>query len=85
MLRFNGTIYHQFGPVNKREKAFFAFSVHTNETSGLSGELLNKVLMNEGSIPLLTELAPDAVLKQLSNKEAYKNATFIELDCIGDE
>ncbi len=79
-LRFNGTIYHQFGPKEKKEKAFFAVSVHTDEAKGLTGALLEKILANEGSIPLLTEPASDEVMKLLAQENAYKIARVIELD-----
>jgi hypothetical protein len=79
-LRFNGTIYHQFSPVDPSEKAYFAVSVHTNEATGLEGELLEKVLTRQGNIPLLTEPAPQEVLKLLSHPNAYKDALFIDLD-----
>jgi hypothetical protein len=81
-LRFNGTVYHQFSPVSYSDKAFFAVSVHTNEAGGLSGELLDKVMAQEGSIPLLTEPAPDNVLRLLQTPEAYQFATYIDLDCM---
>lgn len=83
-LRFNGTIYHQFSPVDYAEKAFFAMSVHTNEPVGLSGELLEKVIAGEGSIPLLTEPAPMGVLNLLEGPDPYKLATYIELDCLDE-
>jgi hypothetical protein len=79
-LRFNGTIYHQFCPVNYNEKAFLAVSAHTNEAGGLSGELLEKILENKGSIPLLTEPAPDSVMTLLSQENAYELAKNFYLD-----
>lgn len=79
-LRFNGKIYHQFSPVGYTEHAFFAVSVHTNETGGLSGNLLEKVLANEGSIPLLTEPVATTVLDLLKKSNAYQFATFIYMD-----
>ena len=81
-LRFNGTIYHQFSPIDSSEKAFFAVSVHTNEAGGLSGSLLEKVLAGEGSIPLLTEPAPENVLQLLNHPDAYAFATVIDMDCV---
>ena len=80
MLRFSGTVYHQFCPVDNNENAFFAVSVHTNEAGGLSGELLEMVLANQSSIPLLTEPAGDEVMKLLHNPEALKHAHNISLD-----
>ena len=82
VLRFNGTIYHQFSPVNYLEKAYFAVSVHPNEANGLSGELLNKVYANEGTIPLLTEPAPESVMQLLRHPDAYQSATIVDLDFI---
>lgn len=79
-LRFNGTVYHQFSPVSPTENAFFAVSVHTNEAHGLSGELLDKVMSSEGSIPLLTEPAPDSVLQLLQTPDAYRFATIIDME-----
>ena|SRR3990167_9733852 len=79
-LRFTGMIYHQFSPVDCKENGFFAVSVHTNEASGLTGEILEKVLIGEGSIPLLTEPAPASVLELLQkNPEFYEMATLIYL------
>lgn len=81
-LRFNGSIYHQFSPVDYSEKAFFAVSVHSNEAAGLTGHLLEEVLAGNGSIPLLTEPAPNSVLNLQQEQEAYNFATFIDVDCI---
>lgn len=78
-LRFNGSIYHQFSPMDYSEKAFLAISVHTNEAGGLSGDLLEKILTNQSSIPLLTEPAPTAVMEQLQRPDAYQFAKIIEL------
>lgn len=80
VLRFSGTIYHQFCPVDDSCNAFFAISVHTNEAGGLSGDLLKKVLSNEGNIPLLTEPAPDAALALMQEEGALKKAIRIILD-----
>lgn len=79
-LRFNGTIYHQFGPMNPNEKAFFAVSVHTDEAKGLSGKLLEKVLANEGSIPLLTEAASNNVMALLELENIQDYARIIQLN-----
>jgi hypothetical protein len=79
-LRFDGTTYHQFCPLDRTEEAFFAVSVHTNEAGGLSGELLEKVLANEGSIPLLTEPASATVMQCLNHNDAYQHAVFFDLD-----
>jgi len=68
VLRFNGMVYHQFGPRDPTIPAFWAVSVHTNEKGGyLAPHLLEKVLNGEGNIPLLTEPIPegvDALLKE---------------------
>jgi hypothetical protein len=80
MLRFSGTVYHQFCPVDYEENGFFAVSVHTNEAGGLSGELLDMVLANQSSIPLLTEPACDEVMKLLHAPEALQHALNISLD-----
>lgn len=79
-LRFNGTIYHQFCPRDHAENAFFAVSIHTNEAGGLSGPLLEKVLLNEGSIPLLTEPASAQVMELLSQTDMYQYAEVYDLD-----
>jgi len=71
VLRFTGRVYHQFGPIVPTSSAFFAISVHTDESGGdLSPELLEKVLAGEGNIPLLTEPLPDAVLDLLKQPGA---------------
>lgn len=82
ILRFNGNIYHQFCPIQRSEKAFFAISVHTDEAKGLEGELLEQVLNNKGSIPLLTEPAANAVMDLLKKPDAYQSAKIIELDVV---
>lgn len=79
-LRFSGTIYHQFCPANSSENGFFAVSVHTNEAGGLTGDLLNTVLSNRGSIPLLTEPAPDEAMKLLVDSRVMEGGTYISLD-----
>ena len=68
-LRFNGKVWHQFAAKEKTSPAFFAISVHTDETGGqLSAELQSKVRANESSIASLTELVPDQV-QQLMSKD----------------
>jgi hypothetical protein len=80
VLRFTGTIYHQFSPVDYNENGFFAVSVHANEASGLGGELLEKIMAGEGSIPILTEPAPSVVTELMQkNPECYKMATAVYL------
>jgi hypothetical protein len=81
-LRFNGTIYHQFSPADISEQAFFGITVHTNEAYGLSGELLTKVLNNEGSIALLTEPAPKKVMQLLQQPGIYRAVPTINLDFV---
>jgi hypothetical protein len=78
-LRFNGTVYHQFGPLSPGEDAFFAVSVHTNEAVGLTGDLRETVLADGGSIPLLTEPAPDAVQALLQTPAACQTALVVDL------
>jgi len=76
VLRFNGMVYHQFGPRDPNIPAFWAVSVHTNEKGGfLAPHLLEKVLNGEGNIPLLTEPIPDevdALLKEAGVLEKVK-------------
>jgi len=63
-VRFGGETWHQFAPLaeNLLHPAFFALSCHTNELGGaLSEELREKVLVNQATIPALTELLPRAV------------------------
>lgn len=80
VLRFSGTIYHQFCPADVSEDGFFAVSVHTNEAGGLEGDLLKEVLADKGNIPLLTEPAPDGVMKLLAEPDALRHAVEISLD-----
>jgi len=73
VLRFHGTVYHQFGsrdPTNSH--GFFAISVHTNEAGGLNGELLEIVRAGNASIPLLTEPITDSVAELLDKKTFKK-------------
>ena len=55
VLRFSGQVYHQFGPKDRNFDAVYAISIHTDEAGGLEGELLDEVLRNNASIPILTE------------------------------
>lgn len=80
VLRFSGTIYHQFCPADRTENGFFAVSVHSNEAAGLSGYLLNSVFANLSNIPLLTEPAPPEAIQLLENPTALASATQIHLD-----
>ena len=59
-LRFSGRVYHQFGPLDPAFDAVFAVSIHTDEAGGLSGDVLETVLQDQASIPLLTETISDA-------------------------
>lgn len=71
VLRFSGTVYHQFGSMaSGRETAFFAISVHTNEAGGLEGPLLDIVRAGGGNIPLLTEPISEAVARLLMQQDA---------------
>jgi len=71
VLRFSGKVYHQFGPKNPEVPAFFAISVHTNESGGdLPPDLLAEVLAGHGNIPLLTDPIPDAVAELLKQPGA---------------
>jgi len=74
VLRFNGMVYHQFGPKDPSIPAFFAVSAHTNERGGeLTSELLEKVLSGEGNIPLLTEPITDEI------DELLKDPKIVEM------
>jgi hypothetical protein len=80
VLRFSGTIYHQFCPVDRSENGFFAISTHTNEAWGLTGALLETVLANKGNIALLTEPAPSKALHLMEDADALKKAVYVALD-----
>jgi hypothetical protein len=81
VLRFSGTVYHQFCPADKSENGFFAVSVHTDEAGGLNpGQVLNQVLDNRSSIPLLTEPAPAKALELALCPGALDKAQMIVLD-----
>ena len=69
VLRFSGKVYHQFGPKDPNIDAIFAISVHTDETGGLSGEVLDVVLRDGASIPVLTEPLSKETQKAISNPE----------------
>ena len=69
-VRFSGENWHQFVPGVQEagHPAFFALSTHTNELGGeLSAALRSKVLQDQGDIPSLTELLPDAVQTLLAS------------------
>ena len=68
-VRFSGTTWHQFAPAGRgsRHPAFFALSTHTNELGGdLSDATRARVLADEGDIPSLTELLPEAIVRWLA-------------------
>lgn len=72
-VRFSGENWHQFVPgvPGAGHPAFFALSTHTNELGGaLSDALRQRVLQDEGDIPSLTELLPDAVQALLASAPA---------------
>jgi len=80
VLRFNGMVYHQFGPKDPEHPAFFAVSTHTNERGGeLTAELLEKVLNGDGNIPLLTEPIPSEVEELLKDPIVTQNVRHIVL------
>ncbi|HZP86985.1 MAG TPA: DUF2867 domain-containing protein [Burkholderiales bacterium] len=67
-VRFGGDTWHQFAPLSAGSKhpAFFALSCHTNELGGaLTEATRHKVLSNQATIPLLTELLPPSVVELL--------------------
>lgn len=58
-------MWHQFSAVDK-PPAFFAISVHTDETGGnLRPELLAQVRANQATIAALTEVIPSSVQELL--------------------
>ena len=72
-VRFSGETWHQFlsQDTRGRHPAFFAMSTHTNELGGtLTDELRQRVLADDGDIPLLTELLPERVLRRLAETSA---------------
>jgi hypothetical protein len=68
-VRFCGATWHQFAPLHpgSGHPALFALSTHTNELGGtLSDATRDQVLRDEGDIPSLTELLPEAVVRWLA-------------------
>ena len=68
-VRFSGTTWHQFAPSLRAagHPAFFALSTHTNELGGdLSDAMRARVLADDGDIPSLTELLPEAIVRRLA-------------------
>src|SRR5262249_4162488 len=75
-VRFGGDTWHQFTPLapNSKHPAFFALSCHTNELGGsLSEAARSKVVANEASIPVLTELLPPNVTQLLQTLPSAAN------------
>lgn len=67
LIRFPGSIYHQFGPQNLDHPAFIGISVHKNEHQELLSIQENRWENSEsleseffGSIPLLTRYLPES-------------------------
>jgi len=60
-LKFDGNVYHQFGPLHEDYNAFFAVSVHPQEDQHLTGSELEKVHNGEASIALLTHPVPEHI------------------------
>ena len=68
-VRFSGETWHQFAPLHARSRhpALFALSTHTNELGGDLGDAMRaRVLADEGDIPSLTQLLPEAVVRWLA-------------------
>ncbi len=80
VLRFSGTVYHQFCPADRGENGFWAISTHTNEAWGLTGEILDIVLANKGNIALLTEPAPPEAMQMMEVPGALSKAVYVSLD-----
>jgi len=75
-VRFGGDTWHQFAPLTPDSKhpAFFALSCHTNELGGvLTDSTRSKVLSNQATIPMLTELLPPSVLELLKTSPLAAN------------
>lgn len=75
-VRFGGDTWHQFAPLTSDSKhpAFFALSCHTNELGGaLTDSARSKVLSNQATIPLLTELLPPRVAELLRTSPPAAN------------
>jgi len=66
-VRFDGSTWHQFAPLDAAHPSLFAISCHTNELGGeLSETLRQQVLAGEASIPSLTETLPETVAQWLA-------------------
>ena len=80
-VRFGGDTWHQFAPLlpDSMHPAFFALSCHTNELGGILPDAVRaKVLSNEASIPVLTQLLPPAVaaLLDAANRDPARVPTI---------
>lgn len=77
-MRFDGRCWHQFVPtpcptgvMTPFNPAFFAISVHTDETGGMLEERLRRMVeRDEATIASLTELLPDACVKEVDVERA---------------
>jgi len=83
-LRFNGQVWHQFGPLDPSKDAFAAISCHTNELGGnLPKHIADQVIAGKADIPMLTEPIPASVEKLLqetrSKKTSNVSINFISL------
>lgn len=82
VLKFDGQVYHQFGPIHEHHNGFFAVSVHPEEDQNLEGDTLHKVHHGEASIPLLTEPVLQHVIEMLSQEDVEKNIQKIHLSTV---
>jgi hypothetical protein len=86
-MRFDGRVWHQFAPtpcptgiVAPLNPAFFALSVHTDETGGhLDARLRALVAQDAATIASLTELLPAAVLASVDVGAAVAAAPLTQL------
>ncbi len=87
-MRFDGRIWHQFVPtpcptglpVTPLNPAFFAISVHTDETGGMLDERLKRMVENdEATIAALTELLPKKCIDELDIERACISAPMTQL------
>jgi len=73
-VRFSGEAWHQFVPLDARSRhpALFALSTHTNELGGDLGDAMRaRVLADDGDIPSLTQLLPEAVVRWLAASQPH--------------
>eukprot|EP01119_Soliformovum_irregulare_P000598 TRINITY_DN10421_c0_g1_i1.p1 TRINITY_DN10421_c0_g1~~TRINITY_DN10421_c0_g1_i1.p1 ORF type:complete len:546 (+),score=64.94 TRINITY_DN10421_c0_g1_i1:43-1680(+) len=79
-IRFDGTVWHQFSAVKDSNPAFFAISVHTDETGGqLSADLVKQIRSNQASIPALTQVLPQQVEKRIKEGGAMASIATYKL------